>query len=96
MHVVSGVLEPQHALVGRGLIFLDYGFAPFLVSLQSFSYVRSLVERLSQGDSVFHRQFGTRADREMRGVQRVTEQHHVLVIPARVLHQHKVDPFRVI
>src|SRR2546421_9041314 len=79
MHVVSSVLEPQHALVGRSLIFFDYGFARFLVSLQSFSYVRSLVERLFQRDRVFHRQFGARADREMRGMQRVTEQHHVLV-----------------
>ena len=55
-----------------------------------------LLKRLRQRDRIFHREFRSRTDREVRGVQRVTKQHEVFKRPVLILHQQKLDPLRVI
>ena len=55
-----------------------------------------LAQRPRQPDRVLERELGAGADREVRRVRGVAEQHDVLVVPGRVADGHEVDPARVV
>src|SRR5574337_547087 len=53
-------------------------------------------QRLRERERVLDRQPCPRSDREMRGPQRIAEQHQVAVAPARVPHRREVAPVRAV
>src|SRR6266571_342509 len=54
------------------------------------------LERAAERDRVLHRELRPRADREVRGVRRVADQHDVPVMPGPVLHRREVAPERAV
>ena len=53
-------------------------------------------ERVRQRDRVLHRELRPRADREVRGVRGVAEQHDVAVVPAPVADPQEIEPDRAV
>ena len=81
--VACGVLEPQrcrHAFV--------------LISGECGGYGGRLAKRLRERNRIFHRQFRSGPNREVRGMRRVTDEDDVLVKPSRVAHACKARPWR--
>src|SRR6266540_2528381 len=54
------------------------------------------LERLGQRNRVLERHARARTDREVHGAERVPEQHHVVVAPARVAHDARAHPLRLV
>ena len=52
------------------------------------------MERIGEPDRILERELGARADREMRGVRGIAEQHDVAVIPALAGDAREVEPRR--
>ena len=97
LHVARDPLEPLEAALGGALGALHDRAAVVLVGRQRGGEVaRMLAQRPGQPDRVLERQLGAGADREVRGVRGVAEQHDVLVVPCRVADGHEVDPARVV
>ncbi len=73
--------EPFHRVPGGVLQAQHVDAAQCLVALQHLGDVRRLVSELlelsGQLDGVFDRQLGARANGEVRGVHRITHQHHM-------------------
>jgi hypothetical protein len=96
--VAGGVLEPLEARLGRLLRLQHLDVARVLVGRQHARDVARAVraERIEERDGVFHRELRARADREVRGVRGVAEQHHVAVVPALAAHGGKRAPDRAV
>jgi hypothetical protein len=94
--VHADVLEPLQRGLGRSLGRLDHRLALGLVGLERRPDRRVLVQAGSQGQRVLHGQLGPGADREVRGVGGVAEQHHVAVVPALVADGVEVEPLGVV
>ena len=89
--------EVRGALARRGLRPLDGGL-PFqlVVDERSLHVPAAAHERLGERDRVLHRQLRPRADREVRRVRRVAEQHEPAVVPDAVRHLREVEPERAV
>ena len=94
--IALGLLEPLEAGLRRALQRLHLRPPLGLVRGQRGLQIAMLAERPRQGDRVFHGQLGARADREVRGVRGVAEQHHVVVMPARVVDRGEAAPQRAV
>jgi hypothetical protein len=81
LQVSSRGLEVSLAFGGGRLEALDYRTSLALVMLQRSLDGALLVERRRQGDRVLHREFGTRSNREVRGVSSIAEEDDVAVTP---------------
>ena len=95
--VALGVLEPLEARLRGALRALDRGTARRLVGRErraGSSAARSSASR--ERDGVLHRQLGARADREVRGVRGVADEHDVAVVPALVAHRREAAPERAV
>ena len=53
VHALAGVLKPQHAFVGRGLIVFDYRLSHLLELPQRRAYIGSTFKALLQRNCVF-------------------------------------------
>ena len=83
--------------VGRVLDALRLGPALALVGAQRGARVgRVARHRLVQRDRVLQRELGARADRPVRGVRGVAEQHDVVVVPRLAAHHGKLAPERTV
>jgi len=82
-------LQADHIDLAHGLVVLQH-FGDVLGRITKF------FELAHQLDGIFKRQFGTRADRKVRGVHRVAHQHHMAVAvevrPVGALDTLKVQP----
>ena len=87
---VAGTLE-------RGLLeALDDGLPFHLVVIEGRAQVLVPSQGIDQRDAVLHRELGARADRKMRGVGGVAEQHDLAVVPALLAKGQEVDPERAV
>ena len=82
--VTRGVLGPDDAGVRRMLGPLDLGPAVLLEPRQHLRHGTAAEKRLVERDRVLHGELGTGADGVVRAVQRIAQQHHVVVPPALV------------
>ena len=87
-HVALGVLEPGQAGRRRLLCLDRVDAARVLVGGERARHVVEAVldEGVLQGDGVLHRELGARADREVRRVHRVAQEHHLAMAPALAAH----------
>ena len=82
--VPSRVLGPDHAGVGCVLGPLHLRTAVLLETRQRVRQRPAAAKRLVERDRVLHRELGPRPDRVVRGVERIAQQHHIVVPPALV------------
>ena len=94
--VALGLLEPLEAHLGRPLDRLHLGPPLLLVGVERAGDVAVTVERRGQRDGVLHRELGPGADREVRGVGGVTDEHDVVPVPVRVLDRREAAPQRAV
>src|SRR5262245_2432830 len=94
--ITLGLFEPFEAHLRRALQALDLGPALLLVGREGLGDLAVALERLRQRDRVLERQLRARADREMRGVRGVADQHDVLMAPAVVANGGKAAPERAV
>lgn len=92
--VAADALEPLQTGLGGALGGLHHRLALGLVGAQRLWNSGVFVQAGGERQGVLHGQLGARADREVRGVRRVAEQHHIAVAPTRVAHRGEVDPAR--
>ena len=81
--VARGALQPQHL-----------GPATLLIGLERALQVVVGVQRVGQPDRVLERELGAGADREMRRVRGIAQQHDVVVVPALARDAREVEPGR--
>ena len=97
VHLVGHVLVPVQAARGGGL---EAGRGRAALRLEyregGARVARVLQQPLVQRDRVLHGHAGARAQREMHRAQRVAQQHDVLVRPAFVAHDVRLEPQRAI
>ena len=92
--VAVHVLEPLEARLG-GLLDLEHvDAARVLVGGQGRRDALGpvLLQGVHEGDGALHGELGARADREVRGVDRVAQQDHVAVVPALAAHRGEGAP----
>src|SRR5689334_10643195 len=95
--MLGKVLVPKSRPARRGDKLLDNGSAVILIMRQCRHQIGWLgLESLDKRQSVFQCEARSRADGEMRGPQRVADQHHVLERPAIVPDPCKIAPSRTI
>ena len=87
-------VPPALAAHGGVLQCLDARTADVLVLSQRASQRRFCTggEAVGQDDGIFQRHLGSRADRVVRGVGRVPDEHHVLVVPPGQGHGPEMHP----
>ena len=90
--VARDVLEPLGAVARRVLQAQHLDAAFGLVLLERPRQLGIAAQRAGQADRVLERELGARADREVRRVGGVADQHAVAVVPARVAHLDERDP----
>ena len=84
--------EPLEARLGRALEALHLGPPAGFVAGERSGDRALRLERRGQRDGVLHGQLGARADREVRRVGGVAQQHHVPRMPARIPHGGEPPP----
>ena len=94
--VLAEILEPLEARLRRPLRRHDDRLALRFVRLERERDALLLVEARRERERVLHRELGAGADREMRGVRSIPEDHHVAVMPTLIAHGGEADPFRVV
>ena len=95
MYVAFDVLEPDHAIARRALQLERLDFPLGLIAGQRSRHIASTAaEHLRQRDRVFHRQLGAGADRKMRGMRGIADQHDVVLEPALAQHAVEFQPDR--
>ena len=94
--VALRLLEPLEAHLRGALQTLDVRPPLLLVGDERLLHLVVTLERAAERDRVLHRELRPRADREVRGVRRVADQHEVPVMPGPVLHRREVAPERAV
>src|SRR5205807_8281250 len=87
---------PLEAHLCRALQALDLRAPVFLVRGQRLGDLAVALERARQRDRVLERQLRSRADREVRRVRGVADQHDVAVTPAPVADRREIPPERAV
>src|SRR6267142_3290767 len=94
--VALRLLEPFEAHLRGALQALDLGTAVLLVGGQRLLDLAVALERVGERDRVLDRELRARADREMRRVRRVADQHDVAMVPGGVADRREAAPERAI
>ncbi len=94
--IARHVLEIARALQRSLLEALDDGLALHLVVVEGRAQVSMPSQGIDEGNAVFHRQLGPRADRKVGGVGGVAEQDDLAVVPALLAQGQEVDPERAV
>src|SRR6185437_2597059 len=81
--VARGVLQPQHFEPTFTLVALERGGQGWFGA-----------DVVGERDGAFHRELGAGSDRKMRSRRGVTQQHDVLIAPARAEHAVEIEPGR--
>src|SRR5262249_39083474 len=89
-------LEPCEAHLRGALQSLDLGAAVLLVGRQRLLDLAPALEGVGERDRVLDRELRAGADRKMRRVRRVAEQHDVPVVPGGVAYGREAAPERAI
>ena len=94
LDVSRDVLEPFHPVASRALELQGLEASLGLIGLKPGVDVGGPGNAAHQRDRVFHREFGSGADAEVRGMSRVADQHDVVVVPPAAQHPPEVEPGR--
>ncbi len=92
--VAGHALEPAHAVACRALQLQGFRLALLLIGRQCAWNVGAAGRARDQGDGVLHRELGAGADREVRRVGGVADQHAIAVVPASAQHALESEPGR--
>jgi hypothetical protein len=96
VQVPLGVLEVLEAHLRGALQALDRGPALGFVGLQGIGDGALFAQRAGEHDGVLHGELRAGADREVRGVGGVSQQHNVAMVPAGVLDGAEAPPHRAV
>src|SRR6476646_1120915 len=95
-HVLRKMLVPFGAAIGAGDQLFQDRTARALVGGERRGNIAVRGQRLVERAGVFHGEPRAGADGKMCGVQRVAQQHAVAMRPARIVHQRKLPPDRIV
>src|SRR4051812_45275926 len=94
--MLGKVVVPIRTRARSGDQLLDNRLALRLIKRKRIRDAATAVERLHQRDRIFHREPRTGTDGEVRGVERIPDQHHVAERPALVPQPWEVAPYRLV
>ena len=92
MDVALGVFKPLQAGLGGALQALDHRAARGFIRCQRRRHTAVGQQCITQRNRVFQRQLGSRANRKVRSVYSIPQQHDVLMLPALTAHDRKASP----